>query len=255
MASAAVQLARTLPPGPRGWSRLTATRDFIRDWMGFFERCGRTYGDIVFFRFLNTPICLVLYPEGIDYVLVKNPENFTKSSDYRALNPLLGNGLLTSEGNLWQAQRKLIQPAFRHDNIVGYAQIMGDSADSMLASWRDGETRDIHEEMMAVTLEIVAKSLFGSDISRDSHGVVKTLSVVMQLFVSQVNMVFLLPESLPLPKTPRLRRAVRDLDEVIYSMIRERRSTRLRSNDLLQTLLEARDEHGGHMNDDQLRDE
>ena len=254
MPLAATQLARTLPPGPKGWSRLSATRDFVRDWMGFLERCARTYGDIVFFRFLNTPICLVLHPDAIEYVLVKNPANFTKSSDYRAMEPLLGNGLLTSEGDFWQAQRKLIQPAFRYEHIISYARTMLDSVASMLATWRDGETRDIHEEMMAVTLEIVAKSLFGSDISRDSRRIGKALSVVMELLVSQVNMTFLLPESVPLPKTPRFRRAVRQLDEIIYSIIRQRRSARHRSDDLLQTLLEAPDEHGSRMTDEQLRD-
>ena len=255
MAFAATQPVRGLPPGPRGWSRLTATRDFIRDWMGFFERCARDYGDIVFFRFLSTPICLVLHPDGIEYVLVQNPANFTKSSDYRALDPLLGKGLLTSEGALWQAQRKLIQPAFRHEHIVSYAKIMLDSVASMLATWQDGETRDIHEEMMAVTLEIVAKSLFGSDISRDSRGVGKSLSVVMKLFVSQVNLAFLLPERFPVPKTPRSRRAIRQLDEVIYAIVRQRRSAPHQSGDLLQALLEAQDEHGRRMTASQLRDE
>lgn len=150
---------------------------------------------------------------------------------------------------------KLIQPAFRHEQIASYAKIMLDAAARMLATWRGGEARDIHEEMMAVTLEIVAKSLFGSDITRDSRGIGKALGVVMDMMVSQVNMTFVLPESFPLPKTPRCRRAIQHLDEIIYALIRERRSAPHRSDDLLQTLLETQDEHGSRMTDDQLRHE
>lgn len=256
MAHAAARIARLpLPPGPKEWLSLRPTLEFARDWMGYCERCVRQYGDVVYFRFLNVAVCLVSHPDGIEYVLVKNQANFLKSRDYRALRPMLGNGLLTSEGDFWQAQRKLIQPAFRHENIASYAQTMLDSASAMIAGWRDGETRDIHADMMSLTLEIVAKCLFGSDVSGAAAGVGKALAVAMEMFIPQAHIAFVWPERIPLLQTPRLRRANQHIKDVVCAIVRERRVSPRSSNDLLQTLIDAQDEHGSRMTDDQLRDE
>ena len=173
-----------LPPGPRGLKLLRNSFTMGSDWSGFLSRCAREYGDVIYFRFLNVPICLVVHPDSIEKILVKDQANFLKARDYRALRPILGNGLLTSEGEFWQAQRKLIQPAFRHENIVTYAQVMTQAAASMLAGWKPGETRDVHADMMALTLEIVAKSLFGSDVSEHARGIGRAMAIVMDLFIS-----------------------------------------------------------------------
>ncbi len=257
MSTAAVKIAPSLPlpPGPREWLYLSPTFRFARDWMGYSERCVRAYGDVVFFHFFNIPVCLIAHPDGIESVLVKNQSNFLKSRDYRAFDRLLGNGLLTSEGEFWQAQRKRIQPAFRHENIAAYAQIMLDLAATAMGAWQDGETRDIHADMMSLTLEIVGKSLFGSDVSAAASGVGKALGPLMELFIYQAHIAFLLPESIPVPQTPRSRRANQHIDDVVRGIIRERRASPHAANDLLQTLLEAQDEHGKRMTDDQLRDE
>jgi cytochrome P450 len=257
MAQAGPTFAHTLPlpPGPRDWLSIRPTFEFARDWMGYSERYVRAYGDVVFFHFFNIPICLVTHPEGIEYILVKHQSNFLKSRDYRAFRPVLGNGLLTSEGEFWQAQRRLIQPAFRHENILVYAGIMLDSAAAMLASWRDLETRDIHADMMALTLEIVAKALFGSDVSGAASGVGKALAPMMELFIHQAKMAFLLPENAPVPQTPRSLRANKHIDRIVRGIIRERRASPRPASDLLQTLLEAQDDHGSRMTDEQLRDE
>ncbi len=255
MAQPAAALRRPLPPGPRGLSALTNVLAFGKDWNKFLLRCQREYGDVVFFRFLNLPLCLVAHPDAIEYILVKNAANLEKSRDYRALRALLGNGLLTSEGNFWQRQRKLIQPAFRHENILSYAKLMTEAAGAMVEQWRDGETRDVHEDFMGVTLEIVAKSLFGSDVSQDTRGVGQAVNTVMNLFIDQANWAFLLPESLPIPKSARLRKAIDHLNGVIHGIIRARRAHPKPANDLLQTLLDMRDESGAAMSDEQLRDE
>src|SRR5579862_8738396 len=94
--------ARRLPPGPRGLNLLRQSFTLGNDWSGFLSRCAREYGDVIFFRFLNVPVCLVVHPDGIEKILVKNQENFLKARDYRALRPILGNGLLTSEGEFWK---------------------------------------------------------------------------------------------------------------------------------------------------------
>src|SRR5262249_22453514 len=154
-----------------------------------------------------------------------------------------------------QSQRKLIQPAFRHENIVSYAQIITRAAAAMLSGWQPGELRDIHAEMMTLTLEIVAKSLFGSDVSGEARGVGEAMSVVMDLFITQANWAFILPDRVPIPKSKRLRESIKHLDDVVYRLIRARRASTAAGGakasapgaDLLTTLLAMQDETGGRM--------
>jgi cytochrome P450 len=256
MSQAALEIPRKAPPGPKGRLLVGNAFDFARgDWLEFFRRCVHEYGDVVSLRFLNLPMCLLAHPDDIENVLVKNASNFVKSRDYRALQPTLGDGLLLSEGALWQKQRRLIQPLFRHENIAAYAEVMTLSATRMLDDWRDGEKRDVHQEMMRLTLEIAAKTLFGSDVSHEADRVGRALRVLTDQFLGQANLTFFLPESFPLPSTRRLRRAIKELDAVIYAIIRERRAQKTPSRDLVQVLLDAQDENGNRMTDDQLRDE
>ena len=256
MAQAAIQPSRITPPGPRGRFLVGNALDFSRgDWLEFFVRCAREHGDVVFFRFLNVPMCLLTHPDDIEDVLVKNSSNFVKSRNYHALKPILGNGLLISEGAFWQKQRKLVQPSFRHESIAAYAEVMANSAQQMLTDWCDGQTRDVHQEMMGLTLEIVAKSLFGTDVSRAASKVGQAMRDLTNQLLAMPNIAFFLPDFFPLPSTLRLRRAVRELNGIIYSMIRARRAANSPSHDLLQLLLDAQDEDGSQMTDEQLRDE
>jgi cytochrome P450 len=256
MAQAAIRPSRIAPPGPKGRFLVGNALDFSRgDWLDFFVRCAREHGDVVFFRFLNVPMCLLTHPDDIEDVLVKNSSNFAKSRNYHALKPILGNGLLLSEGAFWQKQRKLVQPSFRHESIAAYAKVMADSAQQMLTGWRDGQTRDVHQEMMGLTLEVVAKSLLGTDVSREAGKVEQAMRDLTSQLLVMPNIAFFLPDFFPLPSTLRLRRAVRELNGIIYSMIRARRAANSPSHDLLQMLLDAQDEDGSQMTDVQLRDE
>ncbi len=229
--------------------------DLARHWSGYSARCAREFGDVVLYRFFHIPMVMISDPEAIESVLVRNASNFLKSRDYAAIASFLGKGLLTSEGAFWQSQRQLIQPAFRHENIAKYAQIMCDSAATLMARWQDGEARDIHQEMGELTLDVVVKSLFGSKVNHDSRFIGTEIATVMERFMSQAALSFLLPESLPLPKGPRLLRSRYRLGKVIQSIIHDRRANPTDSNDLLQTLLAAQDEHGTRMTNAQLQDE
>ena len=255
MAHAVVAPQLPLPPGPKGNFFLGSARELAHSWPGHSENCSREYGDIVFYRFLHVPICQITHPDHIEYVLVRKAANFHKSRDYGALRFVLGNGLLTNEGASWQKQRQLIQPAFRHENIAEYSEIMANSAAAHLARWQDGETRDLHQEMADLTLDIVTKSLFGTNLSHGARGIGEEVAAVMERFFALAAMTFLLPEGFPIPKTPRVLRSKRNLDKVVLSIIRERRASKTSGNDLLQRLLDARDEHGERMSDDQLREE
>lgn len=225
------------------------------DPIGYFTKCIREYGDIVFLRFLGVPMCLLNRPDCIESVLVTQHNNFEKSKDYRALRRVLGNGLLTSEGEFWRRQRKLVQPAFHQERIAAYTEVMVAYTERMLASWKDGQGLDVHEAMMRLTLDIVAKTLFDTDVSREAEDVGAALQFLMGKFMRQAAFAFLLPASIPIPTTRRLRRAVGQLDKVIYEIIRRRRASGTMSGDLLSVLLQAQDDEGLGMTDRQLHDE
>ena len=225
------------------------------DPIGYFTKCIREYGDIVFLRFLGVPMCLLNRPDCIESVLVTQHSNFEKSKDYRALRRVLGNGLLTSEGEFWRRQRKLVQPAFHQERIAAYTEVMVAYSERMLASWKDGQGLDVHEAMMRLTLDIVAKTLFDTDVSREAEDVGAALQFLMGKFMRQAAFAFLLPDSIPIPTTRRLRRAVGQLDKVIYEIIRRRRASGTMSGDLLSVLLQAQDDEGLGMTDRQLHDE
>jgi cytochrome P450 len=243
------------PPGPKGHFILGNLAAVSRDWLGFYSQCAKDYGDVVGLRYLHVPICLLMHPREIEYVLVTNPGNFTKSADYRALARVLGNGLLTNEGKPWQHQRSLIQPAFRRENILAYAQVMTRATSRMLASWRDGSARNIHEDMMAVTLDIVAQCLFGAEVTGVAERVGKSMQVVTDRFITDASRALLLPFDIPDFFAPGRRQAVAELDDIIHRIIRERRASPQRRGDLLDTLLQVRDTDGNPMSDAQLRDE
>jgi len=247
-------LKRGFPPGPRGWSFLLKLLRAPEGWLDFLLHCAREYGDIVFFRFLGTPACLINDPAGLEHVLVTDHQSFTKSMDYRALSRVLGQGLLTSEGELWKRQRRLVQPAFYRERILSYGGIMTSYTTRLSDTWRDAEVRDIHHDMMRVTLEIAARSLFNVEITGDAGTIGRALNVVLEAMPRLASFSFL-PDWLPVPGLGGFRRALADLDQIVYGIIRTRRATGEHPGDLLDLLLEARDEDGAGMPDRQLRDE
>jgi cytochrome P450 len=225
------------------------------DTITFLTECARKYGDIVFLRFLGVPVCYVNRPEYIESILVTQNNNFVKSKDYRAMRRVLGSGLLTSEGEFWRRQRKLIQPAFYQERIGAYASTMVGYTERMLATWSDGQRVDIHEAMMRLTLGIVAKTLFDADVSHEAEDVDAALTVLMGKFLRQAGMALLLPEWVPLPTSHLLKRSVGRLDKVIYGIIEQRRASGQMSGDLLSVFLQAHDDQGIGMTDRQLHDE
>ncbi len=246
-----------LPPGPRGNLLTGNLSEYVPDQLGFLTRSAREYGDVVRLRFLNVPLYLLNHPDHVEYVLVKNNRNFIKDRAERSGLRFLGQGLLTSEGDYWRRQRRLAQPAFHRQRISAYGRTMVESAEKMLdASWRDGETREIQEDMSRLTLEIVSATLFGASVTEKlEEEVGDALGVVMERFTGGI--LFKVPERIPTPANLRFRRAIRRLEEIIYGIIRERRrSPAGDAGDLLSMLLATRDEGSGEgMTDKQLRDE
>jgi cytochrome P450 len=246
----------SLPPGPRGRWLSGSLPDFTRDRLGFLRRCAQDYGDIVAVRFGPRRVFLVFQPDAIEEVLVTQARNFTKHFALR-LNPLvLGNGLLTSEGDFWLRQRRLAQPAFHRNQIAAYAAVMVGYTQRMLAGWSAGQRCDILTEMTRLTLAIAAKTLFDAEVGAEADTVGSALQLLQTNFVARFNSLLPLPIWLPTPRNLRLKRAVRRLDEILYGFIRQRRQSGTDRGDLLSLLLHARDEDdGSRMTDRQLRDE
>lgn len=241
--------------GPKG-HLLTGNLPELRvDRLRSYVRWAREYGDLVPLRVGPRKIFLVSHPDLIRQVMVTDSHNFQKPLMLRINRLVFGNGLLTGEGELWRRQRRLVQPAFHHERIAGYAETMVSSAGELIEVWKDGEVRDIHEDMMRITLQIVGRTLFGADAERDSEDVDRAFRVVLERFVAHLRSVIPVPESLPTPRNLRLRRAVRRLDRIIYGYVAERRTNGEDRDDLLSMLLHARDDDGSGMSDQQLRDE
>lgn len=258
MPTASVTARKTspgLPPGPKGQFLLGSLVEMSRDWLGFYQHCAEEYGDVVHVRLAHVPVYLLVHPRDIETVLVTQAGNFTKSADYRALARVLGNGLLTSEGEFWKRQRGLIQPAFHRQNILAYARVMTEAAGRMLDLWKNEGERNIHDDLMSVTLQIVAQCLYGAEVSGSAERVGQAMEVVMKRFVTNASQALLFPFDIPIFLARREQRAIRDLDKIIGGIIRERRSSHQPREDLLNMLLRARDTDGHPMSDTQLRDE
>jgi cytochrome P450 len=244
------------PPGPKGTWLGGHLGLYKSGRLNFFTRCAREYGDVVSLRFGYRRIFLVSHPDIIESIVLTNSRNFIKHFALR-LNPLvLGKGLLTSESDFWLRQRRLIQPAFGRQRIAAYGGDMVAAARRVLDSWKPGEQRDILTEMMRLTLDIAARTLFGADVSSEAGAISQALQVLQDTFLVRFNSIMPLPTYIPTPRNLRLRRAVRQLDAIVYDMIRKRRQSNEERGDLLSILLHARDEDdGSRMTDRQLRDE
>jgi len=245
----------TRPPGPEPHFLIGNFPLGRPDPLAVFTGWAREFGDIFYYRAGWIHVYFLNSPELIESVLVTNQQNFRKDRVIQNSRWFLGQGLLTSEGGEWLRQRRLSQPAFHRERLALYARIINGCAEEMLDSWKDGENRDVHQEMMQLTLRVVAKVLFSVDVKQESGEVAAALNLLMK-HSSGARM--LLPpwvRYLPLPFLIRVRRAVRQLDDVVYRIIRERRRSENDNGDLLSMLMSARDEDGSRMTDRQLRDE
>jgi cytochrome P450 len=232
-------------------------RDFNRDQLAFIERCRDEFGDVVWMRFLYVPALFLYHPDDVEYVLVTNARNFIKAQSLRSpfFQRLVGNGLLTSEGEEWKRQRRLSQPAFHRERVASYGQVMADYTDRLTGTWNEGDVRDIHREMMRLTLEIVVQCLFSADVSNDVDEVGATLKELVKPFAAQATVGWILNNRLPTPEHLRFHALARKIDKVVYRIVSDRRASGEDRGDLLSMLLAAHDEDGSQMSDRQLRDE
>ncbi len=243
------------PPGPStGLKRWSLGPLNSGDPLKYFTGLMREYGDLVSLRVLNFRILLLNHPDHIEDVLVNHPRKFIRGRVLLANKRVFGRGLLTSDGDFWLRQRRLAQPAFHRARIADYASTMVEYTERLLHEWQDGEERDIHAEMMRLTLQIVGKTLFDADVERDAQDIGKSMELLLELSANFRRTIFI-PHWVPTPTNFRLERAIRQIEKVLYRMIAEKRASGRDSGDLLSMLLAAQDEDGSRMTDQQLRDE
>jgi cytochrome P450 len=228
-------------------------------------RWARTYGDIVYYRFFDFHFYVLFHPQHVEQVLVGKTSNFVKGITSRANPELFGNGLLTSDGDFWRRQRRLSNPAFHRESLVRYAEITVEEAARLMDGWTNGEKRNIHNDMMNVTLRIVLRSLFGSELGESMRVIEPALDTIMVSSSGFHSIAFYL--GLPTPMRKRHFLAVEKLNEIVYGLIARGReklkssgnsagnADRHGAKDLLTLLLTARDDDGNSMSDQQLRDE
>src|SRR5919204_786233 len=246
-------------PGPRGHPLLGSLPRARRNPLALFMDSFRDYGEVVRLRFGPMIAHLVSSPAGVAHVLAENNKNYGKQTrGYRNLRYVLGNGLLTSEGETWKRQRRIAQPAFHRQRIAGFATTMVRAAEDATAGLesRRGHEVDVHHEMMRLTLRIVGETLLAHDPTDAADEVGAALTFLLTLANDRTRRVFDLPPIFPTRQNLRFRRALATLDSVVLRMIADRRKNPADRGDLLSMLIAARDaETGESMDDRQLRDE
>jgi cytochrome P450 len=244
------------PPGPTAFlSRLIYRPG--RNPITFFENLVKTYGPLVYLKSSGEHVYVVTEPGHIRDIFVTHQKKFKKGRGLERSKILLGEGLLTSEGESHLRQRRLIQPAFHKERIASYADAMTDYAGRTMARWSDGGSVDVAEDMTRLTLGIVGKTLFDADVESQARDVGQAMTNVMESFWLRMLPFADTLERLPIPALRRAREARATLDGIIYQLIAERRKSPGDRGDLLSMLILAQDEenHGRGMTDQQVRDE
>jgi cytochrome P450 len=256
---------RPLPPGPRGLPLVGNIPAIVRLGMpAFLRQVHQQYGELVRMKIGGRTMILLGHPDHIRHVLFDNRANYWKGPTYDNFRLLGGNGLVSSEGEFWKRQRRMAAPAFHAEAISALVQLMVDATLDMRHDWEarvaaaaDGVARlDLHDEMTRLTLRIVGESLFGQDLSSDSALSTPAFSVALRAVVERGNTGVALPLWIPTPSNVRLRRALRTLDRLVYTVIERQRAAATGGGRLLEMFMHAVDEETGQrMDDRQLRDE
>ena len=231
-----------LVPIPRisGHPVLGHLRDFRADRVAVQLRVAREQPEIARLRIGLIPVVMIGAPTLAHEVLALKHTSFVKAPGLAIfLRPLLGRGLLTSEREVHTRQRKLIAPAFAHKRISSYASIMAQRSERFAASLESGRVLDVSEGILRLTLEIVGKTLFDAEVGSDADEVGHAVTVAMECAMAQLSSLVPIPPFVPTPTNLRNRRAVAQLDAILYRIIREKGRVKLFSAALLEALCDV----------------
>jgi cytochrome P450 len=249
-----VHIPTQLPPSPNGhrWVGFLPGR---RDWVRCFGDILKNVGDVAYCKYVGFPACLVGHPDQIADILVVNAGSYTKSN---MLSMLLGDGLATSEGELWRRQRNLLLPLFSRERLPEYGPIITRHIDRLMSTWKTDGIHDIYRDMMRLTLDVAAESFLGTQLNGRQDALLENLAIVLDEFIVQADQCFLVPSWVPTRSNRAIRRAVKAILAMVDDIIRERRAELANGatgrKDLLSLLLEAQ-RSGIPISDDLIRDE
>jgi cytochrome P450 len=254
-----VSAENRFPPGPKtGYFDWSLARRLQNERLDFPLELARTYGDFLHFSLGPVHLYFANHPDLVKEVLVTRGKSFRKLPRLiRALREVDGNGLVLSEGDFWLRQRRLVQPAFSPKRFDGYAKTIVDCARQAVESWAARSEIDVPLEMRRLTLAIVARTLFGADISGSEEALGAATETISEIVTEQTGRMIQLPIWVPTAENRRKRQAIEVVDRVIRRIIRERRASGEDRGDLLSMLLAAVDEEGDGtgMTDEQARNE
>ena len=246
--------AAKLPPGPKGLPFVGSALAFQRDPLHFVRQLQRDYGRLATAYLGKDPIVFFFRPEHVRYFLMEQQKNFTKANRGRNnLKHLLGDGLLTIDGDFHRQQRRLVQPAFHKRRVEGYAEVMVQYTQEMLASWQPHSEIDIAQAMQQLTLRIIGETLFNIDLIGKSAEIGQAFTALIEgpggPFRLQTRIPFLRNNK----KVEKSRAGKALLDNFVYDLIAQRRADGRDTGDVLSMLLEAQDE-GNILSDKQVHD-
>ncbi|HRG94803.1 MAG TPA: cytochrome P450 [Polyangiaceae bacterium] len=267
-AATAAPLPRRAPGPTDPYGILNVAKMTAEGTLAFLRRLTDEYGDVVQLKIFGRDYFLVNHPDDIEDVLVKQSAVMGRDEYVVVLERVLGQGLLTSSGELWRRQRKLMAQAFTPRRIRDYGETMARVTASALR-YADGEIINIHVEMARITMEVVAAVLFGATLRPSDLAMVgESLEVLNTFFANSPEAMLKVPAWVPTPLNRKVAAAVARLDGLIYAILAARRAERAQHSreapreagesekeDLLGVLLSAQDEGGATMSDRQLRDE
>ncbi len=221
--------------------------------INYLDAIQKKYPDIVRLRLGVAEFYLVSNPELIQEILVTKQRDFIKGEYLQRTKKVFGEGLLTSEGDFHHRQRRLVQPAFHHDRLNSYAQVMTSYTERTMRHWQDGAVLDIHAEMMKLTMAIVTKCLFDADLETESKKIAEDLTLTIEYFNRLSSPLAKILQKLPTNR--KYEGAVNRINKMVYKIIEARRKSGKDTGDLMSMLLHAKDETVKEMTDQQLRDE
>lgn len=250
-------------PAIKGLPLLGNLPAFKRDMLGFFEQSQRECGDVFAARLAGRNLTILCHPQHAEKILIKDKAAFGKLSQLRqdiGLPLVLGNGLLMNWGESWRRQRAMMQPVFHKAQIAQMATAITDAGERMLQRWQreiqPGQVFDMAREMMAVTMEIVTRTMFSSQIADRTDQVAEAFTFLIRFAFSSLSNPLQPPVHWPTPNNRRFRAALFTLDSILYGIIQQRANGGEVHGDLLDMLLAAKDEETGRpMDIRQLRDE
>jgi cytochrome P450 len=243
----------SLPPGPKPLPIVGNTLQFRKDQLGYLEYLQRTYGKMATMYAGKTPIIMLFRPEHVRYILTENPRNFTNREIAEPLRQLIGDGLLTIDGETHRQQRRLVQPAFHKKRVESYADIMVQHTENIIAKWQPGGILNMASEMQELTLRIVAQCLFNVDLAHEVDELGYAFSEMIDNPVGMVESLLGLHIDWPFTAYGRRMAAKKRVDAFIYKLIKQRRAEGHDAGDILSMLLENQGDEGT-LNDTQVRD-